>query len=916
MERASNPVRQAVLAIAVALAIAAQAYALQNPNRWPPWLALAAAAIAAALVAGWRTTSMPAATPVASCIRPAARLAVFALSVAATAAATSLSSAGRFAWVGLGLWLAAALLGALAARGWQLTPARRGAPAWTAGELVALAALLGLAGLARGLWIADLPVAIFGDEPRVAMFLRNLLDGRPLPSFFRMGWNTWPTIGLALQGLLIPVAGLDIAALRLSSALMGTLSVLATYLLARQLGGARLALLAGLLYAFGRTAIDFSRLGITHAQVLFLEPLAFWLLWRALDGGRAVHWWLAGVATAWCLFTYNAGQLVPPLVLGWLALGALRQPDRLRSDWRGAALLIAALALTVFPYAWNVTDAFGFGPNWDQFTIMARNRQTMSRVLEAWQAGGAAPAWAILSRQVWTTWLGFGVLPGGAYPIGYRGGGMLDVVSAALFVVGLGMALRRVGRGREAFAPYWWLGTVVAGGIVTIDPPSFVRMVGILPVLAILAALPLDGLVATGGAGVRRAGGLTLAAGLAGAAAWLNWQTYFVEHAATVGDPTTSMARFLAAQPPETRAVLLGAEHHLALEQELFLIEFPGRVRDIIDPSHDLPLREAIDRPLALLLGPAQITRAAEALALYPGARVVDDVNPYGSEPLFRAVLIDPVQALAASGLRLHAPADAAAGAVVDPFAAAPPDAAAAPRLAWSGRIYWPTDQPLLLGASSAAAATIRVGDAPPLVVAGDGPATARIALPQGWQPVRIEAAPAAAGALRLTLGDAGAQRTLSRWDFRPTAAPEGLEATYTLADGSERRRLDPQVNVVAVEQRLPPGDAVRTPFRARWRGALRVDTPGTYLFDAIGSQPFRVQLDGAPLLEVAAVASPMVPRTVHTAASLGPGLHPIEVEFDSRVAAQTTRRVFQLYWTPPGGERALVPATSLVPPS
>lgn len=915
MNVVSSPVRQAVLAIAVALAIVAQAYALRDPNRWPPWLVLAAAAIAAALVAGGATTAAPAAAPAAGAMHPAARLLLFALSVAATAAATGLSSTGRFAWAGLGLWLVAALLGALAARGWQLTPARRGAPAWTGAEFAALAALLGLAALARVLWIADLPVAIFDDEARVAMFLAEAFASMPLPSLFRMGWNTWPMIGLALQGLLIPVAGVDIATLRLSSALMGTLSVLATYLLARQLGGARLALLAGLLYAVGRTGIDFSRLGITHAQVLCLEPLAFWLLWRALDSGRAVHWWLAGVATGWCLFTYNAGQLVPPLVLGWLALGALFHPGRLRSDWRGAALLLAALALTVFPYAWHVTDRFDFGATWDQFTVMARNRQAMSQLLEAWQAGGTASAWAIVSRQVWTTWLGFGVLPGGGYSLGYRGGGMLDVVSAALFVVGLAMALRRLARGRDAFAPYWWLGTVVAGGIATIAPPSFVRMVGILPVLAILAALPLDGLVTAGGAGLRRAAGVVLAGGLLGAAAWLNWQTYFVEFAAAPGDPTTRLARFLAAEPPDTRAALLGAEHHLSLEQELFMIEFPGRIRDIIDPSQALPLHAPIDEPLALILGPTQVTRRAEVLALYPRARVVEDVNPHSPDPSFRVLLVEPEQALAMSGLRLHDPPDAPAAAVVDPFASPPPAAGSTARLAWSGRVYWPSDQPLVLGAAAAAPTSVRIGDAPPLTTSGDAPAHATLTLAQGWQPVRIEAERAAAGALRLTLQRAGAERTLSRWDFRPSGEREGLAATYTLADGSQRRRIDPQINVFAIEQRLPPDDPVRTPFRARWRGALRVDTPGTYLFDAIGSQPFRVRLDGAPLLEVAAVPNPLLPAEVETVAQLASGLHPIEVELDQQVPAQTTRRVFQLFWTPPGGERVLVPATSFVPP-
>ena len=47
---------------------------------------------------------------------------------------------------------------------------------------------------------------------------------------------------------------------------------------------------------------------------------------------------------------------------------------------------------------------------------------------------------------------------------------------------------------------------------------------------------------------------------------------------------------------------------------------------------------------------------------------------------------------------------------------------------------------------------------------------------------------------------------------------------------------------------------------------------------------------------------------------TLSAGLHPIEVTFASPKLSQTTRRIFQLFWTPPGGERALIPPTNLVP--
>ena len=909
----SSGVRQALLAAAIGVAVAAQFSIHADYGAVLPWLALGLAAVIAAAVAGRHTTAGAATAAVPAPVAGGQRLLLAGLAVLAGAAVTTLSTLDRQPVVALLLWFASAALGALAVRHWQATPATAIAVPWQAGELPALAALLVLAGLARVLWIDTLPRAIFGDEPRVGMYIFNAYHDGRIPNFFRMGWNTWPVIGLSLQGLLVPLRGLDIATLRLSSALLGTLGVLMTYLLARELSGPRLALLAALLFAICRTAIDFSRLGIAHAQIFFLEPLALFHLWRAINGGRAVHWWMAGVASAWCLFSYNAGQLVPPLVGGWLVLAVLARPTRLRSHWRGAALWVAGFALILFPYAFYVSDAFRFGPNWGQFTIMARSRQTMSQVLEAWRVVGAGRAWEILERQIWVTWLGFGVLPGSGYNLGYRGGGMLDDVSAALFVLGLAMALRRVRQARDAFVPYWWLATVVAGGIVTADPPATVRMVGLLPAIAILAALPLDWLIATAAGGWRRAAGLAAVAVVLVGAGAINWRTYFVDFAGVIGDPNSELARYLHTRPSDQHALLLGPEHHLALQQELFLIEFPGRIADEVDVAQALPLHQPVDAPLTLVLGPTQETQAEYIRSLYPGAVVREVRDPNGAL-FFRAVDLSPDEVRPRTGLALSASPGGAVAGASDPFAPLPAEIAAGAHLTWSGQIYWPSDRALGLELRAARPTTVQVGDAPPVTTDGRPDAVSgTITLPRGWQPIRIEDSAEEARALQLHITGEGQAQAVTRWQLRPESEREGLAATYTV--GSETvPMLDPQINAYAIEQRQPSAH-VRTPFSAVWRGALRVDHAGTYRFDAIGSGPFRALLDGQPLFAVDDVV-PELPAQKAAERELEVGLHPLEVTFDSPKLAQTTRRIFQLFWTPPGGQRQLIPPTNLVPPA
>lgn len=910
--------RPLLVAIAIAVALVAQARVHDHPNSGLGWALYAAAALLAALVAGRRDDAADAPRPTSTPRRFPIRLLLAAAAIGAVAATTWLAARGERAVLGVGLWLAAVPLACLAVRGWQLTPARRAAPAWSANELLGLAAIVLIAALARTLWLASLPRGIFGDEPRVAAYLQLIFPaGQPrVPSFFIMGWNTWPAIGMVVEGLFAPLMGLDVTALRASSALMGTLGVLATYLLARELGGPRLAWCAAALLAIGRTSIDFSRLGIAHAQILFLEPLALFHLWRAINGGRAVHWLMAGFASGWCLYSYNAGQLVPPLLAGWLLLAALRRPSRLRTHGAGALLGLAGFALAVFPYVYYFTDAFSFGPQWEQWTIMARNRQTLGRVSDALQAGGFAPAWEILWRQVWMTWLGFTVLPGGGYGLGYRHGGMVDDVSAALFVLGLAIALRRLRAPRDAFPLYWWMVTVLVGGIATVDPPSFVRMVGLVPAVTLLAAVPLDTLLATPlGWPRRRALARVAVAGLIGAAAWINWQTYFVRFANTVADSNSELVRYVETRPADERVALLGAEHHLGIRREMFDIQLPGRGADIPDPAHYLPLHEPLRAPLALVLGPAQLGLAPYIERLYPGVQFADVSGPNAQPFYFRAMHVTPEQARARTGLRLRAelPGRSPERSPVDPFAALPPALADAELLTWSGSIYWPSYAPVEITFASARAATLRIGSAPALAVAAGDRVSAALTQPRGWLPIHIEESGGGPRRLEIRVRGERPARALTRWQLRPEQG-EGLRATYQRPDGGVFEVVEPALNSFAAEVLFDAGNAplMRMPFTAHWRGALRIDTPGEYRFDAIGSGPYSITLDGEPLL-AARPERPEDPLAVEQSRHLDAGLHPIEATFDSSRAAHTSRRIFQLYWTPPGGDRELVPPSQFV---
>jgi hypothetical protein len=115
----------------------------------------------------------------------------------------------------------------------------------------------------------------------------------------------------------------------------------------------------------------------------------------------------------------------------------------------------------------------------------------------------------------------------------------LDLLTGALFLLGLGFLVVRVLRQRRAAdllllvsLPLLMLPSVLALGW-PIENPSSTRAGGAVPVVMLIAAWPLgllyDALVAR-----RRAvAGAAVAFGVLGAAAVLNWQTYFVDFRAS-----------------------------------------------------------------------------------------------------------------------------------------------------------------------------------------------------------------------------------------------------------------------------------------------------------------------------------------------------------------------------------------------
>ena len=146
-------------------------------------------------------------------------------------------------------------------------------------------------------------------------------------------------------------------ALRFFSAVMGLLTVAATYLLGRTVGGGSTGLLAALFVAISRFDIAWSQEMRMYALAALLAALAFQATIRVWDRGRPVDWALYIVIMAAGLYTLYLFFPVPVAAnVAWL--GVFRHAaDRRRALAKWALAQVSVLALLA-PWLVYALDGF------------------------------------------------------------------------------------------------------------------------------------------------------------------------------------------------------------------------------------------------------------------------------------------------------------------------------------------------------------------------------------------------------------------------------------------------------------------------------------------------------------------------------------------------------------------------------
>lgn len=483
------------------------------------------------------------------------------------------------------------------------------------GDWLLLAPLLG-AGLALRLPnLASMPYVVHGDEASCALEALRWLRG-DVHTLFSTGWYGLPVAGYGIPALVMRFAGDDLFGLRLSSVLVGLLSLALLYLLAREFAGRRVAFVATALLTVSHLHIQFSRSGIHYIHALFAVELTLWLLVRALRRQSAPSAVLAAIAMSLCVQVYFSARLVfviaPLFVVGLLLLNRRLLAGRSGVfGWLVAGMLVAMGPLAVY----FTTNSGALNSRTNEVLILNQTPWMHDHLIGQF---GTADLPTVVLRQL----AAIPLLPVGIADQSTQYGphySLLDVGVATLVTIGFFYALLRLRQPAYLLLSIWIAGTVVLGGILTIDMPDWQRLLVMLPAIYLLAALVLEDMLrhvehSVGALGERlptmrlprlqqlphlprlapTLAATLLALTLVGMSASWNIQRYYVDFPhQTNGDPwwTTysDIGRYLGTLPAGTRFILF-SDGDLVADYATLRYLGPGARGTRVETTADLAL--------------------------------------------------------------------------------------------------------------------------------------------------------------------------------------------------------------------------------------------------------------------------------------------------------------------------------------
>lgn len=427
--------------------------------------------------------------------------------------------------------------------------------------------------VAFGLWarvwrLESLPPGLYTDEAFYALDAVEVIKGAR-PIYFPANNGREPLYIYLLAGS-IKLLGHTPLAVRLPAAILGSLTVLTAYGLARTLFTPRVGLMVAALTAGSLWAIALSRVGL---RANTLPPLAALMMMLAVQGyhqpTNSKKWFMltafSGALLGLCFYTYIAARLIPfscvAVGLFWYIAKRSSFPT---TRWMVAFTVPATLVIIPLAVYAVQNPAVYFG-RIEQVSVIDQGARSLFdnlfTVLDMFVGHGDLNA-----RHN---------LPG--RPV-------FDWALGALFWCGVALAMYRGWAKRElaCVLTLVWAATMLLPTLLSNEAPHFLRAIGAIPMVFVFPALALDWLWNR----INRLGQGALSLALSVSVVW-GAQTYFTTYAQDERVPFYFQSA-LTTLVDESRAYIADPINRLYLDQH-YWFKFPA-VRFLLQEHENLSL--------------------------------------------------------------------------------------------------------------------------------------------------------------------------------------------------------------------------------------------------------------------------------------------------------------------------------------
>jgi hypothetical protein len=808
-------------------------------------------------------------------------------------------------------------------RHWQQWPARWGKRVWpstTGGRVllvVAVVAIVCLATASRLLWLDQVPRGINPDEGDRAATSIQIIRGTIHNPIFDYGWYFISMVYFWILAQVMKVAGISFVGARVLGALSGIVTVATVTWMGIRHFGYRVGVLAGGLLAVLGIALQFARETTEATPTAMLWTLSAAAFLEAARRGKSLSWVVAGLTGGFSLYFYPTGRMwaaVAGLFCLYLLVHGLG--GRRWRIFRGAVLAaVAALAISA-PYLLRAAEN-----NWYTFTIRARQTSIFADN-NATRLTYYRPEWSmprLLREQVQRT---VGIINryndrNGFWPTNQP---LMSGVLAMLTMMGLGWIYLRPRDPRFVLLAIWYA-VGIAGVIVTVETPNVQRMATAIPVLAFLPALVLDNLAQRVEAAVPRGSRRFVSVGSTAVAAVVmaflmlhEWRFYFVTYGAMDewSEPTL-LGTTVRDQGEDTDVFSMGRQSHIANQGWVRLLAPETPRGGIPFPGSQLPLAMESNQNLAILVTPQQPHYLPYLRDLYPGGKETRALDH--GQLVCTMYRISKEQRAATVGALATPPQGEPVR--VEHLGQAPANWSVYPSpMRWTAMWRVPSWNYALRIGPGPARLTID-GKTILTVAAGAAVQSTEVALATGDHFVEYDgtlAAPGKSAVLEWTpieRPEPGQPAAPLIWrpgllaHVRPAQrGPDGLFGIVTSAGRPEQRRLD---GTLATGSMSTQTRIDGRPFSVKWTGTLEAPVTGTYGMGLFTQGKVDLRVDGISVLHSDGPRDEPIEGKV----DLQAGPHPVEVVYE----VSSGPGGIEWTWTPPGGERSIVPRSALTPP-